>query len=135
MSVYAKAWPIGEVEPVAWDITTTYNSTNDTGFAVIGRSGTGFPAFLSHFSTGTEGDSAPPIYGALSGIVRLQGAPVARPVIAVARGDQKYLFHGQSGADGLFTLPALIGFDYTLFALDPISGSYNAAIVDKVALV
>lgn len=135
VSIFAKAWPIGEAEPIAWDVTTTFTSTNDTGFSVIGRTGTGFPAYLSHFSTGTDGDSAPPIFGTLSGIVRLQGAPVARPVVAVARGDQKYLFPGLSGADGLFVLPALIGFDYTVFALDPISGSFNAAVVDKVALI
>jgi hypothetical protein len=135
VTVQARAWPIGEPEPGAWDLSTTYDSTNATGFATIGRSGTGFPAYLSHFSTGTEGDSAPGIYGALSGSVTASGVPVARPVIAVARGDQKYLFHGMSDASGAFTLPALLGFDYTVFALDPISGSFNAAIADKVALV
>ena len=134
VSVFAKAWPIGEPEPTAWDVSTSYTSTNDKGFSVIGRTGTGFPAFLSHFSTGTNGDSAPQLYGALSGIVRAQDTPVSRPVVAVARGDQKYLFHGQSDASGLFSLPALIGFDYTVFALDPIAGPYNAAVVDKVAL-
>lgn len=107
VSVFAKAWPIGEPEPVAWDVTTTFTSTNDTGFSTIGRSGTGFPAYLSHFSTGTNGDSAPPLYGALSGIVRSGGDPVSRPVVAVARGEQKYLFHGQSDASGAFSLPAL----------------------------
>lgn len=134
VSVFAKAWPIGEPEPTLWDVTTTYTSTNDAGFSVIGRTGTGFPAYLSHFSTGTEGDSAPPLYGALSGIVRADDAPVSRPVVAVARGEQKYLFHGQSDGSGEFSLPALIGFDYTVFALDPLAGPYNAAIVDKVAL-
>lgn len=134
VSVFAKAWPIGEPEPAAWDITTSYTSTNDTGFSVIGRTGTGFPAFLSHFSTGTNGDSAPPLYGALSGIVRAQDTPVSRTVVAVARGDQKHLFHGQSDGSGLFSLPALVGFDYTIFALDPIAGPYNAVVVDKVAL-
>jgi hypothetical protein len=135
VDIFAKAWPIGEPEPVAWDITSTYDSTNDTGFATIGRSGTGFSAFLSHFSTGTSGDSAPGIYGALSGTVTASGVPVARPVVAVARGDQAYLFRGNSDASGEFTIPALLGFDYTVFALDPISGSFNAAIADKVALV
>lgn len=134
VSVFARAWPIGEPEPAAWDVTTSHTSTNDTGFSVIGRSGTGFPAFLSHFSTGTNGDSAPPLFGALSGTVRAQDTPVSRPVVAVARGDHKYLFHGQSDASGLFSLPALVGFDYTVFALDPIDGPYNAAVVDKVAL-
>jgi hypothetical protein len=134
VSVFAKAWPIGEPEPVGWDVTTTFTSTNDTGFSTIGRTGTGFPAYMSHFSTGTNGDSAPQLYGVLSGIVRSEGAPVSRPVVAVARGDQKYLFHGQSDASGVFSLPALIGFDYTVFALDPLAGPYNAAVVDKVAL-
>ena len=134
VSVFAKAWPIGEPEPVGWDVTTTFTSTNDTGFSTIGRTGTGFPAYLSHFSTGTHGDSAPQLYGALSGIVRADDTPVSRSVVAVARGDQKYLFHGQSDASGAFSLPALIGFDYTVFALDPISGSFNAAVADKVAL-
>ncbi|WP_127110261.1 hypothetical protein [Pararhodobacter zhoushanensis] len=134
VSVFARAWPIGEPEPTLWDVTTTYTSTNDAGFSVIGRTGTGFPAYLSHFSTGTEGDSAPPLYGALSGIVRADDAPVSRPVVAVARGEQKYLFHGQSDGSGEFSLPALIGFDYTVFALDPLAGPYNAAVVDKVAL-
>jgi hypothetical protein len=135
VNIFARAWPIGEPEPAAWDLTATYTSTNDTGFATIGRSGTGFPAHLSHFSTGTGGDSAPAIYGALSGSVTSSGVPVARSVVAVARGDQKYMFHGDSDASGAFTIPALLGFDYTVFALDPISGSFNAAVADKVALV
>ena len=135
VSVFARAWPIGEPEPAAWDVSASYTSTNDTGYAMIGRTGTSFPAFLSHVSTGTEGDSAPPIYGLLSGTVSADGTPVSRDVIAVARGDQPYLFRGQSDGTGAFSIPALIGFDYTVFALDPLAGPYNAAVLDKIALV
>jgi len=111
VSVFARAWPIGEDEPAAWDIATTTTNANDTGFAMIGRTGTGFPAYLSHFAVGTEGDSAPGIFGALSGMVTASGSPVARPVVALARGDQKYLFYGLSDASGAFTIPALLNFD------------------------
>lgn len=135
--VQCKAWSATQEEPSAWDVNETITVTiRSTGYPVLGRSSTSFPAYLSSFSVGTDGDSAPSLYGVLSGQVQVNGTPQSgRTVRAIAREDPGYHWDAQSDASGNFTIRVLKTFTYTVFALDLFSGSYNAVVTDKVGPV
>ena len=49
------------IAPITFFVGSALLNRIKVRVSVIGRTGTSFPAFLSHFSTGTNGDSAPPL--------------------------------------------------------------------------
>lgn len=135
--IQCKAWGFDQDEPSAWDIDTTPALTfNANGFPILYRNGTGFLAFLGMaFSVGTDGDSAPDLTGTISGTVAVNGSGAVRTVRAVSREDPGYYWDAVSDGSGNFSMKVLRGFTYTVYALDPLAGNFNAIVYDKIVPV
>jgi len=136
--VQAKAWSFQQPEPDSWDINTTLSiALNNDGHPILYRDGTGFLGFFGMaFSIGTNGDSAPSFVGVISGQVRVNGIPQSgRAVRIVAREDPGYHWDAVSDGSGNYSVRVIRGFTYSVFALDPLVGNFNAPIADKVVPV
>lgn len=130
-------WHINEPEPTSWGINTTVGQTqNNTGIPAIFHDTSSFAAAMSHFSIGTGADAAPAIYGYIEGAVfEAPSTGVSRTVRAVAREDPRLVFETESETDGSYYLGVLLGYTYTVFALDEDSGTFNSPIKDKITPV
>jgi hypothetical protein len=136
--VQCKVWSFQQNEPAPWTVDTTLGVTlNADGFPVLYRSGTGFPAFLGMaFSVGTDSDEAPSFVGTISGQVRVNGTSQGgRTVRAVAREDPGYVFETVSDGSGNFALKVLKDFTYSVYAMDELTGDFNAVMFDKIVPV
>lgn len=129
--IQIRHWHINDPEPATWNasVTTTVAAV-DTGIPAIFRNASGFSSAISHFSMGTAGDIAPAIYGSISGtVVEHPDTPLVRTVRAVAREDPMLCFETQSEADGTFRVGVLLGYTYTVYAMD---STFNAVVADRV---
>jgi hypothetical protein len=88
------------------------------------------------FSVGTDSDEAPNFVGTISGQVRVNGTPQGgRTVRAVAREDPGYVFETVSDGSGNFALKVLKDFTYSVYAMDELTGDFNAVMFDKIVPV
>lgn len=131
-AIKLKVWSEADPEPASWDIETTDGTMNATGIPYCTRwNGTGQGEF-SHMTFGA-GESAPSLMGSISGTVYISpDTEVARTVRAVAREDPMKVFETVSGGDGSYNLQVLLGYTYSVFALED---TYNGAIKDRITPV
>ena len=135
-TIRAKYWYFDEDEPSGWSISGTNTVYPAAGECGVGWNNSNPGTVIGPMSVGI-GEASPKLQGKIQGVVRVNGTPQSgRTVRAVSRERPDIFFDTTSAGDGTFTIRCLaLGLTYSVFALDPLTGDFNAVIADKIVPV
>lgn len=136
-NLMAKAWNVGAVEP-SWQVTTADASLSSGRAGPVAVNAGEY--IFGPVAVGTGGDTPPNLNFALSGTVfeddTPDPVPVERVLCAMPRANpHKAVYRKVSGVDGSYQIPVFSNDEHVVFALDDVSGSFNALIADRVTPV